>query len=158
MAVEQVLESLASDAGQAVVTAAASDAWGWAKKAFARLLGHGNTAKAERYEGRLEVTHQELAAAVPAGDLEQTRARLAAAWQTRILDLLEEQPGLAEDLRTLVEQVQAAVPGSSVAAEGHGIAVGHDMNITASGNAVAAGTVQGNVSTGNPTVPGPANA
>lgn len=157
MAIEQVLELLASDAGKAVVAAAATDAWGQAKKAFARLLGRGDTAKIELYEDRLEQTRGELAA-VPADGLEQVRERLAAAWQTRLLDLLEEQPGLAEDLRALVEQVQQSVPSGSVVAEGHGVAAGRDVNITASGGGVAAATIQGSVSTANPTEPGPASA
>lgn len=159
MAVEQVLESLASDAGKAVVAAAATDAWGRAKNAFARLLGHSDPKKIDVYEGLLEEAHEELAAAQADG-LDQARERLAAVWQARVLDmlLLEDRPGLAAELRSLVDQVQAAAPGGSAASSRHGIAAGRDVNITASRHGVAAGTMQVNVPPENPTEPGSASS
>ena len=42
MALEDALLSLASLAGQTVVTAAVTDAWATAKRGFARLLGRGD--------------------------------------------------------------------------------------------------------------------
>ena len=81
---------------------------------------------------------------------------LAGAWQTRIADLLEERPDAVAELRELVGQLQAELPAGAVSATGHGAAAGRDMNIWASGGGVAAGTVHGDVSPGNPTGPGPA--
>ena len=42
-----------------------------------------------------------------------------------------------------------------MSAADHSAAAGRDMNISASGGGVAAGTIHGDVSTGNPTNPGP---
>ena len=155
MALEDALLSLASLAGQTVVTAAVTDAWGTAKRGFARLLGRGDPARTELAERRLEQTRDQLTG-VPAAELERARAELEATWRTRLLDLLEERPDAVADLRVLVEQIQAQLPAGAVSAAGHGVAAGRDVNITASGGGVAAGTVHGNVAPGNPTGPGPA--
>jgi hypothetical protein len=153
MALEDALLSLASLAGRTVVAAAVTDTWATTKRSFARLLGRGDLRRTELSEQRLEQTHQQLAG-VPAAELERARAQLEATWQTRLLDLLEEHPEMAANLRALVEQVQAQLPAGMVSATSHGVAAGRDVNI-ASGGGVAAGTVHGNVTPG-PTNPGPA--
>jgi hypothetical protein len=150
------LVSLASLAGRTVVAAAVTDAWETAKHGFARLLGRGDTGRTAVAERRLEQTREELAG-VPAADLERAQSQLEAAWRTRLLDLLEEYPETAADLRALMEQVQAQLPAGIVSAAGHGVAAGRDVNISASGGGFAAGSVRGNVTPGNPTSPGPAN-
>jgi hypothetical protein len=155
MALEDALVSLASLAGQTVVAAAVTDAWGTAKRGFARLLGHGDRARTEVAERRLEQARVQLTG-VAAAELEQVQAELEATWRTRLLDLLEEHPDVVADLRGLVEQIQAQLPAGVVSATGHGVAAGRDVNITASGGGIAAGTVHGNVTPGNPTSPGPA--
>jgi hypothetical protein len=156
MALEDALLSLASLAGQTVVTAAVTDAWGTAKRGFARLLGRGDPARTELAERRLEQTRDQLTG-VPAAELERARADLETSWRTRLLDLLEEHPDAVGDLRALVEQIQVQLPPGAVSAAGHGVAVGRDVNITASGGGIAAGTVHGNAVAGNPTSPGPAH-
>lgn len=155
MAVAEEVVALASLAGRTVVAAAVTDVWGMTKRGFARLLGRGDAGQTELAERRLEQTREQLAG-VPAADLEQAQAQLEGTWQTRLLDLLEEKPEMAADLQALVEQVQARLPAGAVSAAGHGVAAGRDVNITASGGGVAAGTLQGNVTPGNPTTPGPA--
>lgn len=150
------LVSLASLAGRTVVAAAVTDAWETAKRGFTRLLGCGDTGRTGVAERRLEQTREELAG-VPAAELERAQSQLQAAWQTRLLDLLEEHPETAADLQALVEQVQAQLPAWALSAAGHGVAAGRDVSINASGGGVAAGTVHGNVTPGNPTSPGPAN-
>jgi hypothetical protein len=155
MALAEEVVALASLAGRTVVAAAVTDAWGMTKRGFARLLGRGDAGQTELAERRLEQTREQLAG-VPAADLEQARAQLGGTWQTRLLDLLEEQPEMAADLQALVEQVQAQLPAGAASAAGHGVAAGRDVNITASGGGVAAGTLQGNVTPVNPTTPAPA--
>ena len=76
---------------------------------------------------------------------------------TRIRDLLEENPGVEADLRTLVQEIQAQLPARMVSAADHAVAAGRDVNISASGGGVAAGVVHGNVAPPNPTRPGPAD-
>jgi len=147
------LVALAALAGRTVVAAAATDVWEEAKRGFARLLGRGDQNRAKIAERRLDETREQLEG-VPAPELDQARAQLAAAWQTRLVDLLEEHPDAAGDLQALVDHIQAELPAAASAA-GHAVAAARDVNITASDGSVAAGTLHGNV-TLNPTHPGPA--
>ncbi len=148
---------LAAQAAQTVVAAASTDAWGAAKSGLARLLGHGDEKRTALAERRLEEAREQLTA-TPGPDQEQTGAQVAAAWQTRLVDLLEEYPDTAAELRTLIAQLQAALPAAAggTSATGHSLAAGRDVRISASDGGFAAGTVQGNV-TLNPTRPGPAS-
>ena len=156
MVLAEGLVSLASLAGRTVVAAAVTDAWETAKRGFARLLGRGDSGRTELAERRLEQTREQLAGC-PATELERAQSQLEGTWQTRLLDLLEEHPDAAADVRALVEQVQARLPAGVVSAAGHGVAAGRDVSITASGGGVAAGAIHGNVTPGNPTSPGPAS-
>jgi hypothetical protein len=141
------LDGLVSLAGQTVVAAAVTDAWEAARQRFARLLGRGDP--------DLAATHAQLTGAEGA-DLERARAALEAQWVTRLADLLEEDPGIEADLRTLVEEIQARLSASVVSAADHAIAAGRDVNINASGGGVAAGVIHGNVGPPNPIGQGPA--
>jgi hypothetical protein len=156
MALEETLVSLTSIAGRTLVAAAVTDAWGTAKRGFVRLLGRGDPRQTELAQQRLEQARAQLAS-VPAAGLEQVRNRLEAVWQARLQDVLDEHPETAIDLKALVEQIQAQLPSGVVSAANHGLAVGGDVTITASGGGVAALTIHGNVVPGNPTSPGPAN-
>jgi hypothetical protein len=156
MPLAEALVALAVLAGNTVVTAAVTDAWGSARKGFARLLGRGDPAKTQLVEERLAETHDQLTQAVGA-DLEPVRAELEARWVTRMRDLLEEDPGVEADLRALVQEIQAQLPAETVSAADHAVAAGRDVNITATGGAVAAGVIHGNVPPPNPTPPGQAN-
>lgn len=109
MALDGGMLALAAVAGQTVVAAAVTDAWESAKRGFARLLGRGDPERTGLAEQRLEQSHEQLMA-VPAADLELAQAQLAPTWQTRLFDLLEENPELIPDLRVLVDQVQAQLP------------------------------------------------
>jgi hypothetical protein len=156
VAVDEALLSLASLAGRTVAAAAAGDGWEAVRRGLARLLGRGDPARAGVAERRLEQAREELAS-VPAGQAELVRDRVAAAWQTRLLDLLEEHPEIAGELRALVGQARSQLPAAGVFAADHGVAAARDVTITASGGGVAAGTVHGSVMPGNPAVPGPAS-
>lgn len=151
------LIALAALAGNTVVTAAVTDAWEAARKGFARLLGRGDPDKTKAAERRLEETHDQLTQATGA-DLERVRAALEAQWTTRLADLLEDDPGVEADLRALVDQIQA-----QVSAADHAVAAGRDMNVSGGVNiadrgGVVARDVQGGISTGNPSTPGPASS
>src|SRR5258708_2805146 len=113
MALGEDLVSLASLAGSAVVTVAVTDAWQTARRGFARLLGRGDPQRTALAERRLDQTREQLAG-VPAAELEQVQAQLAATWQTRLLDLLDEHPETVADLRALVEQVRAQLSAGAV--------------------------------------------
>lgn len=155
MPLAAALIALAALAGNTVVTAAVTDAWESARKGFARLLGRGDPGKTKLAEKRLAETHDQLTQAAGA-DLERIRAALVAQWVTRMADLLEEDPGVEADLRTLVQQIQAQLPAGTVSAADHAVAAGRDVNISADRGGIAAGVIHGNVAPPGPTHPGPA--
>ena len=107
-----VVASLLLLAGQTIVAAAATDAWGLCKRGFAKLLGRGDPAKEQLTEQKLEATRQQLAGS----DSDQARAAEAVAWKTRLESLLEEDPGAEAQLRALVEEVRAQLPAGVVSA------------------------------------------
>jgi hypothetical protein len=152
--VEVLVEGLMALAGNTVVAAATTDAWEAARRQFARLLGRGDPNRTQAVEQRLEETHQQLTAASGA-DLESVRSVLEAQWVTRLADLLEEDPGVEADLRAVVEEIRAQLPADVVAAADHSFAAGGPVTFTASGSAVAAGVIHGDVTTGNPLRPDP---
>ena len=149
-----VVASLLLLAGQTIVAAAATDAWGLCKRGFAKLLGRGDPAKEQLTEQKLEATRQQLAGS----DSDQARAAEAVAWKTRLESLLEEDPGAEAQLRALVEEVRAQLPAGVVSAADHSVAAGRDVNIAASGGGLAAGVIHGDVAPPNPTQQGPAGS
>ena len=154
MPLDAALLALAALAGNTVVTAAVTDAWESALKGFARLLGRGDPGKTKLAGERLAETHDQLTQAA-GKDMERVRAALEAQWGTRLTDLLEEDPGVEADLRTLVQEIQAQLPPGLVSAADHAVAAGRDVNISASEGGVAAGVIHGHVSPPGPTRPGP---
>jgi hypothetical protein len=73
-------------------------------------------------------------------------------------DLLEEDPDVEADLRTLVEEIQARLPAGVVSAADHAVAAGRDVNISADRDGFAAGVIHGNAAPPGPTHPGPATS
>ncbi|WUD72093.1 hypothetical protein OG937_10540 [Streptomyces sp. NBC_00510] len=152
----EALMALASLAGSTVVAAATTDAWEAARHNVARLLGRGDPRQEQLTERRLEETRWQLTRAQDA-DLEQTRAFQAERWAGRLADLLEEDPGVEGDLRSLVEEIRAALPTGASAGD-HAVAAGRDVNISASDGAIAAGVIHGNVAPPGPPGPGAVQA
>jgi len=108
----EALTALASAGGTALVTAMVTDGWEGAKARFARLLGRGDAARAEAAAGRLEQSRAALVQ-VPGPDAERVQAEQEVVWRTRLEDLLEQDPGVEQELRALVAQVQAQTAGSA---------------------------------------------
>jgi len=152
----EALVTLAALAGNTVVTAATTDAWEAARRKFAQLLGRGDPKKEQLAEKRLEETRLQLDG-VTGQELEKAQADLERAWQVRIADLLEEDPGVEVELRALVEEIQAQLPAGVVSAADHSAVAGRGVNITASGGGTAVGVIHGNLAPPNPTSPGPAS-
>ena len=153
----EALIALAALAGNTVVTAATTDAWEAARRKFARMLGRGDAKKEQLADKRLEETRQQLAS-VSGQELEKARADLAQAWQVRMADLLEEDPGVEAELRALVEEVRAQLPAGVVSAADHSVAAGRDVNISATQGGLAAGVIHGDAAPPGPTRPGPAGS
>jgi hypothetical protein len=148
-----MLEALAALAGNTVVAAATTDVWEAARRKFARLLGRGDPKKEQLADKRLEETRERLAG-VSGQELEQARAELGRVWQVRVADLLEEDPDAEAELRALVEEIGAQLPGAVSAAD-HSVAAGGDVNVRADRGGVAAAVIHGNVAPPGPTPPGP---
>jgi hypothetical protein len=153
MAAAKELTALAAQASQTVVAAAATDSWGNAKDGLVRLLARGDPDRTSAVERRLDQAREQLASVTGTG-LETAWAEQAAAWEARFADLLEEASHVAAELRVLVGQVQAGLPAGTAPAAGYAVAAGRDLNVTASGGGVAAGTIHGGVTAGNSQVPG----
>lgn len=146
--------TLAALAGNTVVVAATTDAWEAARCKFAPLLGRGDAARTQVAVQRLEETHQQLTATSGA-DLESVRSALEAQWMTRLVDLLEEDPGVEADLRAVVEEIRAALPAGVVSVADHAVVAGRDVNVSADRGGLAAGVIHGNVAPPGPTSRGP---
>ncbi|MFJ2194087.1 hypothetical protein ACIOJE_40135 [Kitasatospora sp. NPDC087861] len=152
---EEVLVTLATAGGTAVVQAAGTQAWDGLRARVARLLSRGDGER-ERVElERLDSTASALQASASAG-AEQVRLRQEVAWQTRFESLLEgvagaEREHAAAELRALVQEHTAS---GAVSAGDHGVAVGGSVDVRADHGSVAA-LRMGDVTLGNPPLPGP---
>jgi hypothetical protein len=153
-----VLVTLAQYAGQTLVGAAVTDAWEAFREKVARLVGQGDKHRTEAAERWLDRTRQELESASPGQALEQARKAAAERWADRFSDLLDEEPGLEAQLRTLIGEIAARLPRGSGSAGDHSVAAGHDVTITASGGSIAAAVIHGDVVPPGPTPPGQVQA
>jgi hypothetical protein len=155
----EALLALAQWAGQTVAAAAVTDVWESARHKFARLLGRGDSRKAEVAQRWLEQTHQQLTV-VEGADLESATAAQAQRWEVRFADLLDEDPDVEAGLRALIEEIQAQLPTGAVTSVDHSLAAGSDLSVGGSVNiadrgGVVARDVHGSISV-NPPLPGPA--
>ena len=142
--------TLAALAGNALVTAAVTDAWESVRQKVARWFGRGQPdAQIER---RLDATRRQLTAASP-GDLAQAQSAEATKWQTRFADLLADHPEAAGELDVLVREITASIP----VATGHSGAAGRDMIARVDHGSAAANVVHGDITVG-PTKPGPVSS
>ena len=141
------IAALVALAGNALVTAAVTDAWEDVRQKVARWFGRGEPDP--QLERRLDATRRQLASVSP-GDLVQAQAAEAAAWQTRFADMLADHPEAAGELDALVREIAGSIP----AAADHSAAARRDMIARADHGSAAANVVHGNVTVG-PTKPGP---
>ncbi len=148
----EALVALAAAGGTAVVQAAASDGWVTAKAGFARLIGRDDPARVALVEKRLEDTRTHLTP-LSGTPLEQARRAEATAWAIRLQDLLDEDLHAAVLLRQLVGQLTASGLLGTASAGDRGVAVGGDLVNLAADGGVAAGLIEGAVSTASPPPP-----
>ncbi|MEV1111255.1 hypothetical protein AB0I95_21860 [Micromonospora sp. NPDC049751] len=135
---------LAAAGGTTLVSAAATDAWQAARTGFVRLFERGDGNRRRLAESRLDAT---AAAIGQTGDAEGDIVRKAqsAAWQTRLADLLEEDPAAAAELRALIEHLVSVLSVEQklvTVASQTGAAVATDRSVANSG------VISGNVSAG----------
>jgi serine/threonine protein kinase len=139
---DDALMVLAQSAGQTVAAAAVTDTWEAVRGRFAWLLGRGDAGKAEAADRWLAQTREKLTS--PGPGLEQVRQAQTQRWAARFADLLDEDPSVEPELRTLVEEVASLLP-TAVSAAGNSLAAGRDVTITASPGGLAAVVIHGTV-------------
>jgi hypothetical protein len=142
-------ETLAALTGNAVVTAAATDAWEGARHKIAHLFGRGLPDAVA--ENRLDATRDQVLAASPA-ELKAVRAHLTRQWEVRFADLLLDHPDVADELETLVGEIS---PGAVSGGENSAVA-GRDMTVHAEHGSAAINVANAPVTVG-PTSPGSAS-
>jgi hypothetical protein len=101
--------ALAALAGNALVTAAVTDAWEDVR--HKKIFGRGRPDP--QIEKRFDATRAALETARSAGEAERARAEQAASWNDELDELVRE------------------IRGSAGVASGHAVAAGRDVNITA---------------------------
>jgi hypothetical protein len=119
-----------------LVQAAATEAWELARSGFARLLGRGDQEREAIVARRLDALASEVEQS-PIEQRDELRQRLLPAWQTRLADLIEENPAAADALRNLRDELLTRLPASQQQ---------WVQNITASApGATAQGVMFGNI-------------
>ncbi|MFD9479466.1 MULTISPECIES: hypothetical protein [Streptomyces] len=96
--------ALASSAGTTIVTLMATDAWQRVRDGVASLWRREHAQRAEAVAAELDVTREDLLAAVETGDRDVER-ELRAEWQGRVRRLLAARPEVAEELQGLLEEL-----------------------------------------------------
>ncbi|MFD3992953.1 hypothetical protein [Streptomyces sp. NPDC058583] len=107
---DDALLVLAQAGAGAVVGAMATDAWNSARTRAARLFRRGDgepTDEGELLEGELLERDHQLVVAME--DRDEARARLRPGWELRLRLLLESRPEAAEEVRRLVEEIEASL-------------------------------------------------
>lgn len=145
------IAAFAALAGNALVAAAATDAWEDVRHKIARIFGRGGPDP--RIERKFDATRAAVEAAGSPQDAVRARADQVASWTARLTVLLEDHPDASGEVAALVQEITASAPVAS----DHAVAAGRDVKIMASGGGVGAGVIHGDVSTG-PTRPGQASS
>ncbi|MFG1954828.1 hypothetical protein [Micromonospora sp. NPDC048830] len=104
-----LLAQLGTTGALVLVQAAATDVWQLARAGFTRLLGRGDREREAVAERRLDALAAEVEQALPA-QRDEVRRRLLPAWQTRLGDLMEEDPAAADALQVLRDELLARLP------------------------------------------------
>jgi hypothetical protein len=120
----EALTALVSAGGSALVTAMVTDGWEGVKSRFARLFGRSDPEKTEAAAANMEQSRAILAG-LSGPTLERARGEQEIVWRTRLGDLLEQDPSVEQELRTLVAEVQAQVIGSAGSVEQRATAFDH---------------------------------
>jgi hypothetical protein len=145
------IATVAALAGNSLVQAMVSDGWEGVRHRIARLFGRGRPDP--RIEQRLDASRAQLVEAMPS-ELGQVRSAQAAQWQTRFSDLLADHPDAVDELRALVDELQA-LP-RPMAAVDHSVAAGRDVNLSADHGSIVGAVIEGDITLPGPPAPGSA--
>jgi hypothetical protein len=100
---------LAAAGGSALISAAATDAWGAAREGVLAVFGRAGDRRREMAAARLDADAAAIESAAD-GEREAVRAELLLAWQTRLADLLEEFPEAREELQAWATRINDQLP------------------------------------------------
>ena len=108
------ITSLAATGGNALLAAAATDAWQTARDGVVRLFGCGGRRRRDLAAKWLDEDAAAVARTDPT-ERDQVRQQLIPAWQIRLADLLREYPDVEGELRTWANRVQERLPAQQKA-------------------------------------------
>lgn len=118
------LATLASAAATTIVKALTTTAWEQAKTAIGSLWRKVHPDRAEAVESEITDAHEQLVNAGHTGDEAED---LVTEWRSRLGRLLAADPGLADEVRQLVEQLRPATQ------EGRSVTIGRvEMHVEVS--------------------------
>lgn len=100
--IDEALTALASAAGTTLAAAMATDAWQTARSRIGRLFGRRAEADRAAFESQLD-RHEALVQRAEQPD--HVRQRLASSWRAELETMLEDDPGLADELRAAVAAI-----------------------------------------------------
>ncbi|MEW1862885.1 hypothetical protein OG896_11605 [Streptomyces sp. NBC_00669] len=131
------ITALAATAGSTVVTLMATEGWQRTREGLVALWQRVHPDRADAVDAELEATRVDLLAARAAHD-DRSEDELRAEWQGRLRRLLAADPGVADQLRLLLEEVSPQAPTAAegvrmrATATGHGrvYQAGRDQHIT----------------------------
>ncbi|WP_328724808.1 hypothetical protein [Streptomyces sp. NBC_00259] len=133
---EPEIAALASAAGTTIVTLMATDAWQRTREGITSLWRRFHPERVEAVAAELDAAHDDLLASHTTGDPD-TERELAAEWQGRIRRLLTARPEVAEELRTLLDELDpraatAPAVAQQATASGHAriYQAGRDQHVT----------------------------
>jgi hypothetical protein len=106
------LVQLATSGATTLVTAAATELWKDTRQGFLRMLGRGDPQREELAGQRLDALAEAVQQA-PEPQRDAVRRQQAQMWQTRLADLLQEDPEMAQGLRELTKSLQQRQPAGS---------------------------------------------
>src|SRR4051794_34691874 len=106
------LVQLATAGATTLVTAAATELWKDTRQGFLRMLGCGDPRREQLAGQRLDALAEAVQQA-PEPQRHVVRRQQAQIWQTRLADLLQEDPEMAQRLRELTESLQQRQPTGS---------------------------------------------
>ena len=132
---EPEIAALASTAGTTIVTLMATDAWQRTREGITSLWRRVHPARVEAVAAELDAAHEDLLSARTTGDPD-TERELVAEWQGRIRRLLAARPEVAEELRTLLDELDTRMTtlpavAQQATASGHAriYQAGRDQNV-----------------------------
>ncbi|MEU6299908.1 hypothetical protein [Streptomyces erythrochromogenes] len=109
------ITELARVAGTTMVTLMATHTWEAARDGMVSLWQRFQPDRADAVGEDFDATRQELLAAREHGDGD-SEAELVAEWQVRVRRLLAAQPDVADELRTILDELAPRVPAADPAA------------------------------------------